>query len=374
MAISAFHPLLRGHRPLQLAHRGSDAGRAHLRGGLRRRGPARAGRRVRAELFGSLGDPATGTARSRRSCSASRARHPRAPTSVRPTRLAEVVPPAGCGWAAPTRSRATSTPSLLHRRKNASFHANGMRFTAWASADRGGRGTAARARVLLGRRRVRARPGRGRRERIVPTTRRDLPLHHRRPAARALRGDRPADQRRHDGQRAAWRTEAEVREGLLHSGRPCRSASTTAAAPRACCRAASRCRGAHPACPRSCAARPRRPARRHGLGDPLRARRQRGERLGRADRHAPDQRRGRHHPRGAALLHRASYPARTTKAWCASCSPPRPSAASTRRTPRSRAPRSGARARSGRRPRPGTRPRRRRSRRSPCTGCRSRPR
>ena len=46
-----------------------------------------------------------------------------------------------------------------------------------------------------------------------------------------------------------------------------------------------------------------RPAVRDGVGDALRARRQRGERGRRAGGHRAHQRRGRHHPRGAALLH-----------------------------------------------------------------------
>ena len=199
-------PLLRGHRPLQLAHRGADAGRAHLRAGPAH-APACSSRWAGCgpSCSARSAPPATATARSRPSCSAWRARRPRPPTPrAADPRLAEVR--------ATGRLRLDGTHEIacdvdtdvvLHRRKTLPFHSNGMRFTAWASAAARGRGAAAPARVLLGRRRLRARPGRGRRERDRARPHPGaVPVHHRRPAARAVRGDRPADQRRDDGQRA----------------------------------------------------------------------------------------------------------------------------------------------------------------------------
>jgi L-serine dehydratase len=71
-----------------------------------------------------------------------------------------------------------------------------------------------------------------------------------------------------------------------------------------------------------------RPAARHGLGQPLGPRGQRGERRGGPRGDGAHQRRGGHHPRGAALLRRF-VPAPTTRGWCASSSRPRPSGCST---------------------------------------------
>ena len=58
------------------------------------------------------------------------------------------------------------TDVVLHRRETLPFHSNGMRFTAWASAqpDEGEEPLHQREYYSVGRR-VRARPGRGRRER-----------------------------------------------------------------------------------------------------------------------------------------------------------------------------------------------------------------
>ena len=88
---------------------------------------------------------------------------------------------------------------VMHRRKRLEFHINGMVFQAF---DAGGAELQA-ARVLLGRRRLRAR--RGRRRQPAAGGRRDArapPLHHGRRAARHHPGDGPADQRRDARQRA----------------------------------------------------------------------------------------------------------------------------------------------------------------------------
>ena len=147
----------------------------------------------------------------------------------------------------------------------------------------------------------------------------------------------------------AWRTEAEVRAGMLDAGWSWGSASRPAAQPRASCPAVLRVpRRAR----RSTAASAEPPTgndplAHHRLRQPLRPGRQRGERRRRAGRHRPDQRRGRHHPGGAPLLRAVRRPAPTTRHRPRSCSPRRRSASCSRPTPRSPAPRSAVRARSG---------------------------
>ena len=155
----------------------------------------------------------------------------------------------------------------------------------------------------------------------------------------------------------AWRTEAELRAALLrtlgrHAGvrrkrlHPHRGeAARRAEGPPSCSRTAApaaRCRGG--------ACRGRRAGRRSaagdGMGEPVRAGGQRGERLRRADRHRAHQRRGRHRARRAALLRQVRARAPTTTGGPTSCSPRPPSASCSRSTPPSPAPRSAARARS----------------------------
>ena len=212
---------------------------------------------------------------------------------------------------------------------------------------------AARAHLLLGRRRVRRRrAGRRRRPDQADDTAAAVPVHHRRRAARALPRHRAADQRGHARERA----------GLAHRGRGARRAArdlggdagvrqqrlrrTTGTLPGGLKVRAPRARSCTSRCAPSTYCD--RPAAGHGLGQPVRARRERGERRRRPGRHRADQRRRRRAAGGAALLRALRARARPTTAWCASCSPPARSACSTRRTPRSPAPRSAARARSAR--------------------------
>ena len=244
------------------------------------------------------------------------------------------------------------TDVVLHRRKTLPFHSNGMRFTAWASAEPqdGEEPLHQREYYSVGGGFVLDQDEVG--ENVIvpdhtpvtyPFTTGDqllarcaetgLPISDVDDGQRALVADRGRDAR---GPAAPLAGDAGVhRERLPLRGR-----------------AAGRPEGAAAgaaACPRSCAASTAGdPLAAHGLGEPLRPRGQRGERRRRPRRHRPDQRRGRHHPGGAALLPPLRARGGRRRAWCASCSPPGRSACSTRRTRRSPAPRSAARARSGR--------------------------
>jgi len=101
------------------------------------------------------------------------------------------------------------------------------------------------------------------------------------------------------------RDEAEIRAGLLRIWQvmqECVDAGCLARGvlPR---RAEGPAPGRQPARHAGTHRRPGRPAVRDGVGDPLRAGRQRAERVGRAGGHRAHQRGGGHHPGGAALLH-----------------------------------------------------------------------
>ena len=152
----------------------------------------------------------------------------------------------------------------------------------------------------------------------------------------------------------SWRTEAEVRaRPAADLGRSCRSASTNGCAHRGrAARRAARCARRAPELrdrtPARRGARRRDPLRGHGLGRPVRAGRQRGERRPAAGSSPPRPTAPPASSRRCCTTTRASCPAPTTTAWCASCSPPPRSASCSRRTPRSPAPRSAARARSAR--------------------------
>ena len=195
---------------------------------------------------------------------------------------------------------------------------------------RGGGGAQRPARRRLGRAatatarptscsRIAAREGiEHRRHRPRQRARRALRRRDRRPARRDHRGDVGLHRPRHRGGR-----------------HPARRAQRQA--PRA---------GALPAAHRARRAGAAGPADGDRLGQSLGARGQRGECGRRQGRHRADQRRRRHRPGGAALLSALHARARPTRASAPSCSPPRRSARCSRRMPRSRAPRSAARARS----------------------------
>ena len=152
-----------------------------------------------------------------------------------------------------------------------------------------------------------------------------VPVHHWAQLLADLRREGTAgDQRRHARERAgAARTEDEMRgAAAARSGRRCRAACERGcAARRASCRAASRCQRRAPQLHAQSRGRSRtsRSARDHGLGEPVRARGQRGERRRRTRRHRADQRRRRHHPGGDALLRPLRPRTPTTRARLASC-------------------------------------------------------
>ena len=308
MAISAFDLFSVGIGPSS-SHTVGPMRAAHtFVRGLRTDGLLEQVGRVRAELFGSLGATGHGHGSVKAVVLGLEGEAPETtdPRAADP-RLAEVR--------ATGRLRLDGTHEIacdvdtdvvLHRRKTLPFHSNGMRFTAWSSAEPGAGEEPLHQRdyYSVGGGFVLDQDEVGENVIVPDHTPVTYPFTTRRPAARPLRGDRPADQRRDDGQRAV----------VAHRGRGARGPAAPVARHAGVHRerlpvrgsAARRAQGAparappgHPAARRA----PRRPARRHGLGDPLRAGGQRGERLGRADRHGPHERRGRHHPRGAALLH-----------------------------------------------------------------------
>ena len=142
---------------------------------------------------------------------------------------------------------------VLHRRARLAFHSNGMRFTAWASAapTEGEEPLHQREYYSVGGGFVLDQDEVGENV-IVPD---DTPVKYPFTTGDELlarcAGDRPADQRRDDGQRAV----------VAHRGRGARGPAApvagdagvhraTGAAPRACCPAGSRCRGAPRGWPR----------------------------------------------------------------------------------------------------------------------------
>ncbi len=102
---------------------------------------------------------------------------------------------------------------------------------------------------------------------------------------------------------AAWRTEPEIREGMLHLWSVMAECVQSGYHREGVLPGGLRVPRRAPApLPRPDGPGVRRPAARHGLGQPLCARRERGERLGRPRRHRADQRRRGDHPRRTALL------------------------------------------------------------------------
>ena len=290
---------------------------------------ARRRRREGRAVRHASASPARATAATRRCCSASRARIPRPSTSTRsPARIAAIARrPSGSRCSASTRSRFDPEPDQLifHRREKLPLHSNGMRFTALGADG----AVARRADLLLGRRRLRRRSrGRARRWQHAGRSGRRCRIRSTpatsccKLARRARHEHLDADAREREGAarprpRSAPRI-AEIwqameacvkrgceREGILPGGLKVKR------------RAAALHRKL-----KSDPAGAQRSARDHGLGQPVRARGQRGERRRRPRGHRADQRRRRHHPGGAAVLPRASCRTPTTRARCASCSPP----------------------------------------------------
>ena len=320
-------PLPGRYRAVELAHRRADAGRPAFRPGARRAGPARHRRRGDGRAVRLAGgDRHRARHRSRRAPGprGSSARRHRSRRGRRPRRRR---PPHAPGAAARPRGdrRRPRRASALPGRHVAA--APPERPAPHRRRRRGRPGP--RGDLLLGRRRLR-----GRRRRCSARRRRVHPGGSRRPYPHASGAEllawcdaaacRPA--------RSRWPTRA--RSGpsprcdpvCSRSGPRWRPASTGAARTPVSSRADWVCPAGHPAPtppwpgqatptpdPAPAPARSRR-LRGDGLGQPLGARRQRGERCRRSRRDRADERRGRHRAGGPALLLQRSCPAPTTTA------------------------------------------------------------
>ena len=347
MAVSVFDLFKIGIGPSQLAHGGPDARRAHVRRAPRARGPAgahgaRAGRAVRLARrhrqgprqrqgrAAGPGRPRARHGRRRRRCRACSTPSARSTACTARRHARDRVRRGGRPRHAPPRDPALPRQRhALHRvrrrRRRARRTASTTRSAAasWSA--------------------TRWRPTARRQKAIAPdTTVLPYPFHS---GDELLR----ADAREHGISIAElmrrnerhWRTDDEIDAGLMKIWqRDAGLRARAAAAPRASCPAASRSSAAPPQLYRDADRQPRgraaRPAAGDGLGQPLRAGRQRGERRRRPRRHRAHQRRRRHRARRAALLHALRAGRQRHAASSTSCSPPRRSASSTRRTRRSR--------------------------------------
>ena len=279
-----------------------------------------------------------------------RAARPDRPRRGRRDGRARSARPGGSASAARTRSASTRPRDLRFlQRERLPHHSNGMRFTAFDAAG----GDAGERSLLFGRRRRRRRRGGGGAQRPA-----------RRRLGRALRlSARPTSCSRiaeregltiaeiaRANERAALSDEEIDRPARRDRRRRCRPASTAASAAGGILPGGLNVKRRAPALYRLLTERAERAlsgsADRDRLGQSLGARGQRGECGRRQGRHRADQRRRRHRPGGAALLPALHARVRPTRACASSCSPPRRSARCSRRMPRSRAPRSAARARS----------------------------
>ena len=192
----------------------------------------------------------------------------------------------------------------MNKRQKLPFHTNGMRFTAFDADGDGDR----HARLLLGRRRLRGQPGRsGGRPHRRRHHRAALSVPQRRRTAGAGRTHR-ADDRATDVRQRTRLAQRRRRSATAcaNSGTRCRRACSAASA-----RSGTLPGGLHvqrraPALFNELYVAPRsgdaRSAHRARLGEPVCARGERRERRRRPRGHRADQRRGRHHPVGAALL------------------------------------------------------------------------
>ena len=234
---------------------------------------------------------------------------------------------------------------VMNKRQKLPFHTNGMRFVAYA-AD--GSEIASRDYYSVGGgscqcRRGRRGPHRRRRDPLAWPFQTGAEL-----LAQCERSGLSIAALMFENEKA-WRSESDIRDGLRELGWRCspawRAASARPAPARRPARVATRA-DLHA----ELSARPRggdaRPADRARLGQPVRARGERGKTPPAARGHRADQRRRRIIP---SVLHYydhfCPWRQRTGRVRL-SCSPPPRSASSTRRTPRSPAPRSAARARS----------------------------
>ena len=306
----------------ELAHRGPDARGAHVRAAAGARLAAeRRPRACRPSCTARSAPPARATAATRRCCWAWRATSPTRSTSTRFRRCSQRDPRANgaCTLAgrhrrSPSTSAATSCSTAARRCRSTP--------TACASPPSTRHGAVLSERtLLLGRRRLRRQRRGGRRrhatQAVAPdTTVLPLPVpQRRRAAARCTDAAELQHRRVMRRNERHWRSDAEIDAGLLtHLARD-------AGLRRARLRARDgvlpgglkvrrRARRAARGADRAARRRAARSADGARLGQPVRAGGQRGERRRRPRGHRADQRRGRHHPRGAALLRAASCRAR----------------------------------------------------------------
>ena len=299
-------PLQHRHRPVQFAHRRADAGGPALRpiaGRRRAAGPRR--RAYGQSCSDHSAPPGTATAATTQCSGDSRARIPRPSTPPSgPVRAAEIKR-SGQLRLAGTQPIAFDAEDdlILHRRRRLPFHPNGMTFTAYADDEI----LAERTYYSIGGGFVLDDDGSGQPTLMPDPTPVPHPFRTGIDLLQICARPRPADQRRDVGQRV--RPPARSRRTRGPAGDLAGDGGLHRARLRHAGRAARRPEGAptgrgsvRPAARRVGPVRQRgRPAPGPGLGHPVGAGGQRGERLRRAGGHRPDQRRGRDHSGRAAL-------------------------------------------------------------------------
>ena len=220
MAISAFDLFSVGIGPSS-SHTVGPMRAAHtFAEGLRADGLLERVGRVRAELFGSLGATGHGHGSVKAVVLGLEGEAPETtdPRGADP-RLEEVRASGILRLAGTHEVRcAVDTDVVLHRRATLPFHANGMRFTAYASPEPVEDEEPLRERdyYSVGGGFVLDEDEVGENVIVPDHTPVRLPLHDRRPAARAVRGVGLPISGVMMANEQAWRTEAEVRDGLLH--------------------------------------------------------------------------------------------------------------------------------------------------------------
>ena len=295
------------HRTFELAHGGADAGRPPLRrAARRRRGCSTASPGVQVELFGSLALTGKGHGTDRAVLMGLEGETPEEidPDGVAP-RIAAIRAQERLALLGRHAIPFDEKEDLIFNRRDLlPLHSNGMRFTAFDSAGRDARS----ADLLLGGRRLRGqRGGDGGGAAGRGHDGAALPLPQRRGAARELCEEHGlAVWELMLENEKVWRSEAEIRAGLLRIWeamqrcveRGCRQTGVLPGSLKVPRRA--------PALYQELTSRPEEalegPADRARLGEPVRPRRQRGERGRRPGGDRAHQRRGRHRAGGAPLL------------------------------------------------------------------------
>ncbi len=261
--------------------------------------------RTRANCSARSAPPDTGTAASRRSCSGSRASSPTSSTRrpPNPGSAPSATAASCCSPGSTPIPFSVDDDVVLHRRKRLQFHTNGMIFRAF---DVDGALLTAREYYSVGGGFVLDEDEAGRPVLVEDPTPVRYPFST---GEEMLRRTRETGLRISDVMLAnelAWRTEEEVRAGLLHIWsvmQECveRGTHTGGVLPGGL---KVRRRAAALREQLEAAGDEQDPLRADRLGHPLRARGERGERRGWPRRHRPDERGRRHHPGRPALLPR----------------------------------------------------------------------